>query len=125
MMNSIHKQRGMTAIGWVLIFLLIAVVTLVTLKLLPIYLDGYSVKSSLESIKSEHNIAKKSSLDIKRMLLKRLDINMVDEVTKDDIYIDKSRGSMIVEVDYEVRKKLLGNLDVVVSFYHSIEVPTN
>jgi hypothetical protein len=97
----------------------------VTLKLLPIYLDGYSVKSSLESIKSEHNVGKKSSLDIKRMLLKRLDINMVDEVTKDDIYIDKSRGSMIVEVDYEVRKKLLGNLDVVVSFYHSIEVPTN
>lgn len=124
-MYSINKQKGMTAIGWVLVFLLIAIATLVTLKLLPVYLDSFSVQKSLESLKNEHNIGKKLPHEIKNMLLKRLDINMVDDVTKDDIYIDKSRGNMTIEVDYEVRKNMVGNLDVVATFNYSIEVPSN
>jgi hypothetical protein len=123
-MKQVGKQKGMTAIGWVFAFALIAIVTLVTLKLLPIYLDGFSVKSSLASLENEHNIGKMSPLKIKSMLLKRLDINMVTDVTKDDIYIDRSNGAMTIEVDYEVREKLIGNLDVVVMFNSSIEVPS-
>ena len=124
-MYSIRKQRGMTAVGWAFVFLMIAVVTLIVLKLMPIYLDGFSVTSSLESLKNEHNIGKKSPTEIKRMLLKRLDVNMVDGVTKDDIFIEKSKGVMEIEVDYEVRENLVGNLDVVVSFNNIVEVPTN
>lgn len=124
-MYSIRKQKGMTAIGWVLVFLLIAIATLVVLKLLPIYLDGFSVQKSLESLKSEHNIGKASPLDIKKKLLKRLDINMVTDVTNNDIYITKSSGAMLIEVEYEVRENFVGNLDVVVSFNYSVEVPSS
>ena len=124
-MNLIGRQKGMTSIGWVLVFMLIAVVTLVILKLLPIYLDGFAVKSSLASLKNEHNISKTSPSKIKTMLLKRFDINTVTDVTKDDIYIDKSQGMMTIEVEYEVRDKLVGNIDVVVMFNEKIEVPTN
>ena len=124
-MDSIRKQKGMTAIGWVMVFFLIAITTLVVLKLLPIYLDGFSVQKSLESLKSEHNIGKKSPSEIKNKILKRLDINMVNDVTKDDIFITKSTGAMLIEVDYEVREKFVGNLDVVVSFNYSVEVPSS
>jgi len=124
-MNLIGRQKGMTSIGWVLVFMLIAVVTLVTLKLLPIYLDGFAVKSSLASLKNEHNISNTPPNKIKTMLLKRFDINTVTDVTKDDIYIDKSQGMMTIEVEYEVRDKLVGNIDVVVMFNEKIEVPTN
>ncbi|MEJ2142492.1 MAG: DUF4845 domain-containing protein [Gammaproteobacteria bacterium] len=115
----------MTAVGWVFVFLMIALITLVVLKLLPIYLDGFSVQSSLESLKKEHNLSKKSPHDIQRMILKRLDINMVDDVTKDDIYVTRDKSSMTIEVDYEVRENLAGNLDIVVSFDYSVEVPVN
>lgn len=124
-MYSIQKQKGMTAVGWVFVFLMIALVTLLVLKLLPIYLDGFSVSSSLESLKKEHNISKQGPVEIQRMLLKRLDINMVDDVTKDDIYITRDKSSMTIEVAYEVREKLAGNLDVIVSFDYSVEVPVN
>lgn len=124
-MYSIQKQKGMTAVGWAFVFLVIAMVTLVTLKLLPIYIDGFSVASSLESLKNEHNISKMTPFDIKKTLLKRLDVNMVNDVTKDDIFIERDKGSMTIEVDYEVRENLAGNLDVVVSFNYSVEVPVN
>jgi hypothetical protein len=122
-MYSIRKQRGMTAVGWVFVFLMIAVITLIVLKLLPIYLDGFYVDSAVASLKKEHNIGQKSPIDIKRILMKRLDVNMVDGVTKDDIYIERNKGMMTIEVDYEVREKLAGNLDVVVSFNSIVEVP--
>ena len=123
-MYSIRKQRGMTAVGWALVIMMIALVTLIVLKLLPIYLDGFSVSSAVASLQKEHNIGQKSPTDIKRILMKRLDVNMVDGVTKDDIYIERSKGMMAIEVDYEVRTKLVGNLDVVVSFNSAVEVPS-
>ena len=124
MMNLASRQKGMTTIGWVLIFMLIAVVTLITLKILPIYLDGFAVKSALASLENEHNIGKQSHSKIKQILLKRLDVNMVNDVTKDDIYIDKVKGTITIEVDYEVRENLAGNLDVVVVFNETVEVPS-
>lgn len=123
-MYSIRKQRGMTAVGWVFVFLMIAVVTLIVLKLLPLYLDGFSVSSTVASLEQEHNLGKKSPSEIKRIIMKRLDVNMVDGVTKDDIYIDIGKGVITIEVDYEVRENLAGNLDVVVSFNSTVDVPT-
>ena len=122
-MYSIHKQKGMTAIGWVLVFMLIAIATLFTLKLLPIYLDGFAVKSSLESLKEQHNVNKMSPARIKQTILKRLDINMVTDVSKDDIYIEKDKSGTSVEIDYEVRDNLVGNLDIVVSFDYTVDIP--
>ena len=81
--------------------------------------------STVESLKNEHDIGKKAPLEIKRMILKRLDINMITDVTKEDIYIDRGKGFVTIEVDYEVRENLAGNLDVVVYFNPSISVPTN
>ena len=124
-MISIGKQKGMTAIGWVFVFMLIALITLIMLKIMPIYLNSFTVKSSLASLEDERNIGSKSPKSIKKMLLKRFDVNMVTEPTKNDIYIEKLGGVMTVEVDYEVRKNLFGNLDVVVRVNESIEVPTN
>lgn len=124
-MNIVGKQKGMTTIGWVFVIMLIAIVTLFALRLIPIYIDGFSVASSLESLKNEHGLAKKSPTYIKNTLLKRFDINSVRDVTKDDIYIEHANGMMTIEVDYEVRQKLVGNLDIVVVFLEKIEVPAN
>jgi hypothetical protein len=122
-MQSLHRQRGMTPIGWILVFLLIAFFTLITLKLVPIYLDGYKVSSILSSLESEPETGARSPAEIIRTIEKRLDINMVDAVTADDIYVEKVGDKMTIEIDYEVRKNMLGNIDVVVSFHKTAEVP--
>ena len=124
-MISVGKQKGMTGIGWMFVFMLIGATTLLVLKLFPLYSGGMTVTSALHSLESEHNIGKKTPGQIKTMLLKRLDINMVTDVTKDDIYIERAGGAITVEVDYEVRKNLAGNLDVVVVFNEKIVLPSN
>ena len=122
-MKSIHRQRGMTPIGWVLVFLLIAFFALITLKLFPIYLKSFSVGSVISDLKNEPAIGTMTSREITSIVMKRLDINLVTDVDADDIYVEKVGDTMTISADYEVRKSMLGNVDIVVSFNKSVEVP--
>lgn len=122
-MKSIHRQRGMTPIGWILVFLLIAFFALITLKLVPIYLESFSVGSVISDLKNEPGIDTMTSRQIASIVKKRLDINMIQGVSGDDIYVDKLGGTMTISAEYEVRKPMLGNVDIVVSFNKSVEVP--
>ena len=125
-MKSLQRQQGMTTIGWILTFLLIAFFTLITLKIVPIYIDSYKAVSILDDMEKEaYEIGAMSPGEIVRTLQKRLTINMVQGVTSDDIYVERNGDSLTIGLDYEVRRNLLGNLDVVVSFEKSIEVPVH
>ena len=121
-MKSIHRQRGMTPIGWILVFLLIAFFTLIALKLVPIYLDSFTVGSVISDLKKEPGIAAKTPREVLSMIEKRLDINMVTGIKADDIIIDKVGDTMTISADYEIRENMIGNVDIVVSFNKSVEV---
>jgi len=121
-MISIHRQRGMTPIGWILVFLLIAFFVLIALKLVPIYLDSYTVGSVLSDLKKEPGIATMSPREVEATIRKRLDINMVKGLSADDIIIEKVGDTLNINAEYEVRENVMGNVDIVVSFDKSVEV---
>ena len=121
-MKSIHRQRGMTPIGWILVFLLIAFFTLIALKLVPIYLDSFTVGSVISDLKKEPGIAAKTPREVVAIIEKRLDINMVEGITADDIFVEKIGDTMTISTEYEIRDKMVGNVDVIVSFNKSVEV---
>ena len=75
------------------------------------------------ALEEERGLGNKTNREIIAMILKRLDVNMVSSVTKDDIFIEKIKNTVIVDVEYEVRKPLFGNLDVIISFRKSVEAP--
>jgi hypothetical protein len=121
-MKSIHRQRGMTPIGWILVFLLIAFFTLVALKLVPIYLDSFTIGSVISDMRQEPGIAAKTPREVVAMIEKRLDINMVEGITADDIFVEKRGDTMTISAEYEIREKMLGNVDVIISFNKTVEV---
>ncbi|NOZ38191.1 MAG: DUF4845 domain-containing protein [Gammaproteobacteria bacterium] len=119
-----QKQAGMTAIAWIGVIALILMFVLLGLKLLPIYLDSFKVGSVLSDVKDEPGIANMTPVMINKTIMKRLDINMVDGVSKDDIYIDKTgRKKRTVEIDYEIRENIMANIDVVVHFQKAVTIP--
>lgn len=121
-MHTPQKQQGMTAIGWLLVIALVMVLGIVLLKLMPVYLDGYKVYQSLASLEQDSNAQGKGPAELRTMLMKRLDINMVTDVTKDDISITRTKSGYEVEVDYEARRQLFGNLYAVVAFKKSVAI---
>lgn len=122
-MKLINKQKGLTGISIMLILVIVVFGTVAFLKIMPIYFDAFKVGDAVSSLKDERKLSSKSNRDIITMILKRLDVNMVTDVTKDDIFIEKTKDTLYIDVEYEVRKPIFGNLDVVISFKKSLEVP--
>lgn len=124
-MQTLKSQQGMTAIGWLIVLGLIAFFVLLALRLTPGYLEFATVKSSLESLKNEPGITQKTPAEVRSMLGKRFDINDVKSIGSKDVKIDSQGGRMRVWVDYEVRTKVIGNVDVVTTFQDEVELVRN
>ena len=118
-----NKQKGMTGISIMALLALIAFVAITFLKIMPVYFDSFKVGDVVSDMKDERGLGEKSSNEIATMILKRLDVNMVTDVTKDHVFVEKSKNEVLIDVEYEVRKKMFGNLDVIISFKKSVEAP--
>ncbi|OOZ37375.1 DUF4845 domain-containing protein [Solemya velesiana gill symbiont] len=124
-MKSLRKQKGMTGLGWLTILGLIGFFSLLTIKIGPIYLQHYTVKSVLMSLKEEPLITKKTPSQIKGMIFKRLKVNGVYDMDKKAVTLQKSPGIVLVDITYTVQKNMAGNLDILVNFSEQVELVSN
>ncbi len=113
------KPEGVTLIGFVLILAMVVFASYIGMKIIPIYMDYYSVVSAMKGGQAQPGIAKKSANDIKAALFNRLYINYVDGISERNIKLTR-RGGLKLRVTYEVRKTIMGNLDVVAHFDKSV-----
>ncbi len=119
-----NKQKGLTGVSIMVLLVAIAFIAIIFLKIMPVYFDAFKVGDVVSAMKDERGLGDKSSREIITMILKRLDVNMVTDVDKDEIFVEKTKDSVFIDVEYEVRKKMFGNLDIVVSFKKSVEAPS-
>ena len=117
------KQRGMTAIGWMIIIALVALVVMLALKLFPLYMEHFSVSSSLDGLATDHDLVGAPPSKLRTSLMRRFDINNVQNVHKEDVSIQRDGAGYQVNVDYEVRVPFVYNVDLVVYFSDTAEVP--
>jgi len=97
-MNVYQTQRGMTAIGILIVLSLIAFFTLLVLRLVPPYLENFNVTSSLKSLQQEAGIKDKTPGEIRNLLQRRLDINDVENVKKENVTIEKDRKTGLLKI---------------------------
>ncbi|MGZ4968623.1 MAG: DUF4845 domain-containing protein [Methylobacter sp.] len=119
---SPNRQQGLTFISLVFILGLIGFFTLLTLKIVPIYLDHGKVKSALVALKESPDIQTLSESEIRQSLAKRFNINYVNDVTQDEIKVIKHGDYLKVDIEYETVVKLVSNLSVLAEFHDSFEV---
>jgi hypothetical protein len=122
-MNASTKhQQGLTFVSLVFFLGLIAFFVLLGLKIGPIYLDHSKVTNALAEVEKNNNIEELTEAEIRDSLSKRFNINYVYDVTQDDITITKYQDYLRVAIEYEVIRKIAGNLSVLVEFNDFIEV---
>ncbi|QKQ27030.1 DUF4845 domain-containing protein [Candidatus Reidiella endopervernicosa] len=126
MMNNkiAYSQRGVTALGWMIILAMIAFFTLLALRVVPMYLEYSNVVSIMESIKDEAQESKKSKKDLKKMITRRLDMNDVTNATVEDVKFEEKSNKMTVTIEYEVRQPMVKQIGIVGSFNKSVEYTT-
>jgi len=120
-MQTKNKQKGLTAISLLFIIVIFAFVVVSLLKIIPIYFDSFKVNDVVTSMQDERGLGDKSNNEIAAMIIKRLKLNQVSGISKDNVYIEKAKNSVFIDIEYEVRKAMFGNLDVIISFKKSVE----
>lgn len=121
-MNNYNKQRGVTMVTIAAGLALLAFFVLIAITLVPVYIENFSVSSHVSRIGKDVRASEATKEEIRKTLLKRFGIDDVKSVERQDISITDIPGGYQVEVDYEVRKHFLGNVDVVIYFTETAEV---
>jgi hypothetical protein len=111
-----RTQGGMTLIGFIIVLALVGFFAYIAMKLVPMYSEYYAVKQALKGLQQEPGIANRDPAKIQDLFFRRLYISYAENVKADNVKIERVDGGWNMSVNYEVRKPLIGNLDVVVKF---------
>lgn len=123
-MKNLKYQRGMTGIAWMIVIALIMFFAYVAILLLPIYLENNSVKSVIGDL-ADGDDKFTTATQLRKIINRRLDINMATSVSSSDITISRDANIFVVTIDYEVREPFLGNIDLLFTFNSEVEVPAD
>ena len=116
-MRGPARQAGLSYFGWLIVIAVAGLVVVAGLRLMPVYLEYFTVKTTLENVAAEAGVSKKSKRYVWDRLQKRFQVNDVDSVTIDDLTIEvDNAGGATFHIKYERRTDLIGNLDAVAVF---------
>ncbi len=118
-----RKQRGMGMMSWLVVLGIVVFFMLIGIKMVPTYLENYSIKQVLKHMEDDREVRKMSPMEMKKSFIKRLKINSVYEFDRDAIKIKKEKFGTSFTVDYEVRKPVAGNVSIVMVFSESALIP--
>ena len=116
------QQRGMTVIGMLLLLIVIGFVALIAMKVIPMYIELYTIKSTIESIRKEPQLAQMSMQDIQNAIQRRFDIGYVERITARDLKIkdDPSGRGRVLELVYDDERELFYGLFVLLKVNETI-----
>ncbi len=122
-MISLTRQNGMTSMGMVLTVISIGFILLMAMRIIPMYLDHYSIAGSISSMATDPELVGMSAPDIRRRLQRRFEVNSIRSVSSRDAKIKRVNGGNEIRLNYEARATLFGNLDVIARFDTTALVP--
>lgn len=119
-----RTQRGMTLLSFVIVLAVVGFAAYIGMKLFSMYSEYYAVRQALRGLQAEPGIAQQDPARIKNLFFRRLNISYSENVKPEHVTLQRRQDGpgWDMEVKYEVRKELVGNLDVVGKFHASEEL---
>ena len=115
---AMHKhQTGMTMISWILLIGLIGFVGIFGFKLLPIYMEYYTINKALITV-AQNVQPGESPYQIKSSISNLFDVNSVNILKPEDvdIKVDPDTKAVVLGINYDSRTNFIANIDLIVHF---------
>lgn len=113
-MKQHYKQSGMSYLGVMFILMIVGGLLKVSAAIGPAYYDFYTIDKIITSLYREGRAGNID--DFKGALANRFQINNLRDRSPDEFNYSMDGGTLVVEVDYEARSNLVGNLDLIAHF---------
>jgi len=116
-----NRQRGVTAIGWLILLTPFAIVIYAGIRLAPIYLNYMKVAKAMDQASNEVN-GGASPTAIKSAIDKHFEIDMVDYPNTKDMKITKDGADWVLECQYDDEAPLFANVSLHVTFDKVVKI---
>lgn len=121
-MGATHKQRGLTLIGFLVVLAVVGFFGYLIMRVFPVYSEYYSVVSAMKAMQAEPGVANMTPDKIRSLLDRKFYISYVKSPQPNNIKIRRQGGNYLLTVNYEVRDKLLYNLDYIATFNKTVNL---
>jgi hypothetical protein len=117
--NLGKRQQGLSTVGIIAVVGVFGLLVVTFFKVFPMYYGNFKLASALEAIENDGALDPKSKKAIWDSLQKRMYINEVRGITRDDVKMVRKNGTTTITVTYEVRDTYIGNLFIGATFEES------
>lgn len=118
------RQRGITFLGLVILVAFVGLFVYAGIRLSPAYLEYMAVARALDSLKTELSGGVNQDA-IRRSIQRRFEVDDVSSISPRDVEIGRDRDVFTVRAAYGVQARFIANVDFLVSFDKTVEVPVN
>ncbi len=118
------RQRGLGVTGWLFVIAIGLFVGIMAMKMVPAYLNYYTLSKILEDMGRDPELATYSTRDIRGSFQKRVSVNSVYDLPPKAFKVVRGEDHQRKMVlDYAVHEPLTGNVEVVMHFHKEVPVP--
>ena len=109
-----RNQVGISMIGFLFVVAVILVVALLAFRMIPAYIEYYTVQKALESAISETN--EPNLTNIRRGVDRKLGADYVDSVSAKDVEVSRVGNTITAYVNWEKKLPLVHNVSLLMEF---------
>ena len=111
-----RTQKGLSLIGLLLVSGVLVFVALIGFKVLPAYIEYYSIKKAVTDIARGPEARGGSASDVKKFFDRRATIDNISSITGNDLEINKVGDGFEIIASYTVRVPLFFNVSACIDF---------
>ncbi|MDP1558497.1 MAG: DUF4845 domain-containing protein [Nitrosomonas sp.] len=114
--STVNRQKGISLSGLLVWSLILVMVSILGMKVIPVYIEYASIKKVLVTISSDSSLQTAGLSEIRQSFDKRARIDDIDVVKGSDLQISKENGQTILEISYSVKTPLFANISLFFDF---------
>ena len=116
-----HSQAGITALGFLILAVLVGAVGFAALKVTPMYIKNMRMDTILEDVKRDLSGNGPTPQSIRYELAKRFSVEDVN-LDVDALKITQSKNGFTLRVQYDERASYVANVYLVVAYDKQVEI---
>ena len=114
-MRSARQQSGLSIISFLFVVVVALVVTVVGFRVLPAYIEYFSVKSALTQSLAEVQELNNPA-ELRRAFQKKVDAGYIESVSGRDLDLSKQGNTWIASVAWTRKLHLVSNVSLLIEF---------
>lgn len=117
-LGRVIRQKGAIDIVTLLAVAAIGLLIVCGIKVAPVYIEHWSIKDILKGVQEESASegGKVNERILRKKISSRVDVNRLEFLTADDIYIERDVAGYQIDINYERRIDFLFNIDLLIEF---------